>query len=231
MLVGLRAGPPARLAAAACCLLALAGCARRTSVAAPPQRVIVAVDRSGSTANAPARTALFEALDHVATTATVQRATMQLLLFDREVHEAWGPEVPASSRDLADIKDRELRLDAVPRRFTCPGRMFRAVATALEKCPADAVVTLVVLTDGGAELEQDRRDMIEFGGKVAADPRLRGVLVAGIRPESRALWRRALDGMAPDRVRMAGPGREMESALQQWARDLRPAGSNAHGAR
>lgn len=196
-------------AAAAAVVLTVAlthfGCGRNTEAQSIPaaltptpwpraiSRVVIAVDRSDSTADR--RGEMLEALDNLASDADAAGVPIDLWVFDTQPARIWGPGLAESSNALVEVKRRELLPDpSHPRRGTRPGLLLTALTQDREMADLapDRRVTLVVLTDGGIDHTDDPGLMKTAARTLAAThPRIE-IRVIGIDSQARRTWDRTV---------------------------------------
>ncbi len=199
----------------------------RTIPNAPPREpdanvtgslLVVAVDTSGSTGHATVREQYLNIIDQCLYRSLGNRCALWVFAFDREVNELWGPDVPRRRDALDDVK-RQFKPSPHQGRFTRPALLLERLVRIVEADPSRQVHA-VVLTDGDAELQEDKTRFEQAGDRLSKEGRFR-MIVGGIRPSNRSNWRTAFDSMGETRLRLAGPGKETDAAVVQFLREIR----------
>jgi len=171
---------------------------------------IGAIDRTGSTVGL--RQAQLDQLDTVATAAAAKGERLSVWAFDTTPVQVWGPECPASTDDLADIKDKQFGTDRTPH-MTRPALLLEAIA-ADPVIARSSSVALVIMTDGDQEYATDLPRLSAAARTLGGRKGFR-IVVIDVNPENRRMWTAVLAREFGDRFVVAGQA-EAQAVLQQF---------------
>jgi len=180
---------------------------------------VVAVDRSGSTANPAERRRLMDLFDTATSRARAGGGPVDLWAFDHDAVHIAGPARLAGST----IPYKVALVDgaAQARKGTLPGRLIeklgsdRALTEAARK---PGPLRVVVLTDGGIDDPADAARLRTACARLAGNHPDARLLVLGVRPELRPAWDAA--GTAFRHYRCATDV-EAELAMREFAAPAR----------
>gem|GEM_PF-2092601 len=192
-----------------------AGAATPAAAAAPaPARVVVAVDRSESTA--PWRGQQLALLDTVAMDASLDHRSLDLWAFDRTAVRVWGPNIPDTPKNLLPVKQKEFAPNAAsPRRITRPALLLQALAGDPETGRASGPLRVLLLSDGDSEQAEDEPLLKKSAAALAAKHPDLQLLVIGVNPASRAMWDRAVAPVLGERFKAVTVG-EADAELRRF---------------
>lgn len=190
---------------------ALTGCAKHTAAAEKPKPglIVLALDRSNSMDTL--RADQLNEMDLVTTVAIADDIPLDVWVFDTKAERVWGPRIPSSRHDLLPVKSEEMTT-GTSHRITRPALMLEALAAEPNVCKAHGV-TIILLTDGDAEVWQDAPRLRKASDKLGSLTGSR-IGIFGIRPENRKTWEAAVTPGFSDRYSLAGPS-EVDAAIRQ----------------
>jgi len=176
-----------------------------------PGRVIIALDRSESTA--PMRGAQLVAIKSAQRTILGMNMPLEAWCFDTTPVRVYGPEVPEEKTVIKKIKQEEMVPD--PQHLHIRTRP----AALLEALNAEAPdwkggqVTVIVMTDGDNDFANDNERVKDAAAKLAALPNVRIALI-GVHTGNRDFWQKFVGSAFGNRYSVADASDQKGAILQ-----------------